>query len=123
MIDNPMEARDEDFVIRVRPALHEGEWTGEVDLSILTHELNPLDDASFDDLMHFCTMVCATVPMMEKEESIRNIVEGYVSNLSNTRQDAEEKQIEVDKKDVASSVKDGNIITVDFFNNKNQKLH
>ena len=123
MINNSMEARDEDFVIRVRPALHEGEWTGEVTLSILTRESNPLDDDSFHDLMHFCTMICATVPMMERDVSIRNIVNDYVNNLGNSMQDADEKEIEVGTKDVASSVRDGNIITVDFFSKKNSKLH
>ena len=123
MTDNQMEARDEDFIIRVRPGMEEGQWTGDVTLSILTRSENPLDDDSFHDLMHFCTMVCATVPMMEQDVSIRNIINDYINNLGNSMQDAEEKEIEVATENVASSVRDGNIITVDFFSKKNSKLH
>ena len=40
-----MESIDEgDFVIRVRPTEVEGEWTGEVDISIISQADNPLND-------------------------------------------------------------------------------
>ena len=73
--------KDEDFVIRVRPTVDNGEWTGEVDISIIAGADNPLDDEGYSQLMHFCKMVCSTVPIMEADETIRNLVHTYVTEV------------------------------------------
>ena len=59
---------DEDFIIRVRPfADDNGEWSGEIDISIMAFPNNPMDDEDYGNVMHFCKMMCATVPIMEHE--------------------------------------------------------
>ena len=73
---------DEDFIIRVRPfADDNGEWSGEIDISIMAFPNNPMDDEDYGNVMHFCKMMCATVPIMEQEENIRNIVHEYVMKV------------------------------------------
>jgi len=72
---------DEDFVIRVRPSSENGEWTGEIDISIIAQATNGLDDESYGQVMHFCKMMCATVPIMEQDETIRNLVHTYVMEV------------------------------------------
>ena len=72
---------EEDFVIRVRPTVNKGEWTGEVDIAIIAGADNPLNDEGYGQLMHFCKMICSTVPIMESDESIRNLVHTYVMEV------------------------------------------
>ena len=67
-----MESIDEgDFVIRIRPT-DRGEWTGEVDISIISQADNPLNDEGYTQVMHFCKMMCATIPLMETRRDLRN---------------------------------------------------
>lgn len=80
--DDYQRPRDEDFNIRVRPSVIDGVWTGEVDISIVANADNELDDESYEQVMHFCTMMCATVPLMEQDEKLRDYVHEYViSNI------------------------------------------
>jgi len=99
----------EDFIIRVRPSLDRDEWTGEIDISIVSSGDNPMDDESYGQLMHFCKMMCATVPIMEKDENLRNTVHDYVLTVV----DEEEFPVEEDKRLVIAG-EDGNIIHLDF---------
>lgn len=63
---------DEDFVINVRPQMDKDfVWTGEVDISIMTAENNPLDDHDYYGVLDFCRTMCATVPLMERDEDLR----------------------------------------------------
>ena len=63
---------NEDFIIRVRPfADDDGDWSGEIDISIMAFPENPMDDEDYSNVMHLCKMMCSTVPIMEQEESIR----------------------------------------------------
>ena len=79
---------DEDFIIRVRPfADDNGEWSGEIDISIMAFPNNPMDDEDYGNVMHFCKMMCATVPIMEQEENIRNIVHEYVMKVIDNEMD------------------------------------
>lgn len=106
---NKIQFEDEDFVIRVRPAINRHEWTGEIDISIISSGDNPMDDESYGQLMHFCKMMCATVPIMETDEKLRDTVHEYVLNVV----DAEEFPVEEDKRLVITG-EDGNIVHLDF---------
>lgn len=73
---------DEDFLIRIRPfANDDGTWSGEIDVSLMAFPNNPMDDDDYGQVMHFVKMVCATVPVMQEEESIRNLVHEYVETV------------------------------------------
>jgi hypothetical protein len=105
-----MDFSEEDFVIRVRPGLDGEEWTGEVDICIVSSGENPLDDEGYGQLMHFCKMMCASVPIMEMNEHIRNVVHSYVIDVVDN--DIEPMVEEPDKLVVTGE--DGNVVRLDF---------
>ena len=58
---------DNDFIIRIRPFLDENdEWTGEIDLSIMTQPGNILTEDDHFQLMHFfvCQDFLASFPAL-----------------------------------------------------------
>ena len=98
-----------DFVIRVRPTEIDGEWTGEIDISIISQAGNPLDDEGYTQVMHFCKMMCATVPLMEADEGLRNLVHSYVMEVV----DREDEDV-VDDDGVIITKEDGNVVHLSF---------
>ena len=104
---------ENDFVIRVRPFIDdEGEWTGEIDLSILSQPDNTLTEDDYFQLMHFTKMVAASIPVMEDNESIRELVHEYVTNVVDK---ALELRVEPDEDNTPKIVNiDNNVISVDF---------
>ena len=106
------EINEEDFLIRVRPfANDEGAWSGEVDISIMAMPDNPLDDDDYYKVMHFAKMMCASVPVMEESEELRDIVHEYVVNVLDN-----EMEIDVELEEEAGVEKtyDGNIVHINF---------
>ena len=106
------EVNEEDFLIRVRPfANDEGGWSGEVDISIMAMPDNPLDDEDYYKVMHFAKMMCASVPVMEESEDLRDIVHEYVVNVLDN-----EMEIDVELEEEAGVEKtyDGNIVHLNF---------
>jgi hypothetical protein len=103
---------EDDFLIRVRPYTdEEGEWSGEIDLSVIALPNNPLNDESYFQIMHFCKMMCATIPIMEQSEEIRNIVHEYVLNVIDN-----EMQVDVQLEEEMGVEKtyDGNVVHLNF---------
>ena len=100
-----------DFVIRVRPTEVDGEWTGEIDISIISQADNPLDDEDYTQVMHFCKMMCSTVPIMEHDEAIRNMVHTYVMEVVDNEP---EDVLEEDDEQITITQEDGNVIRLDF---------
>jgi len=106
------ELQDEDFLIRVRPyADEDGSWSGEVDISIMVQPDNPLNDSDYRNIMHFAKMMCASVPIMEEVEEIRNAVHEYVMNVIDN-----EMHIDVELEEEAGVEKtyDGNVVHLHF---------
>jgi hypothetical protein len=102
--------KEEDYVIRVRPSIeNKSEWTGEIDISIMTGENNPLDDNSYYQVMHFVKMLCATVPLMEQDESIRDKLHSFVMDEFDN-----EIEEEYDEPDVIVEQSDGNVVKLNF---------
>ena len=99
-----------DFVIRVRPTEVDGEWTGEIDISIISQAGNPLDDEGYTQVMHFCKMMCATVPLMEADEGLRNLVHSYVMEVV----DREDEDVVEDDDGVIITKEDGNVVHLSF---------
>jgi hypothetical protein len=108
-MDN-MSFEDEDFIIRVRPSVKDdGEWTGEIDISIISQGDNPLNDEGYGQVMHFCKMLCSTVPIMEQDETIRNLVHTYVMEVV----DKDEEDV-VEDDDIIITKEDGNVVHLSF---------
>ena len=105
-----MSFEDEDFVIRVRPSLNGDEWTGEIDISIISQASNPLNDEGYNQVMHFCKMMCATVPIMEQDETIRNLVHTYVMEVV----DRETTVMVEEEDELVITKEDGNVVHLNF---------
>jgi hypothetical protein len=101
----------DDFVIRVRPFTKGEQWTGEIDISIISSPDNMLDDESYGQLMHFCKMMASTVPIMEADESIRNLVHTYVMEVVDNEP---EDMIEQDDQEIVITHEDGNVVRLNF---------
>jgi uncharacterized protein (DUF1499 family) len=99
-----------DFVIRVRPTVDESQWTGEIDIAIISSAGNDLDDEGYGQLMHFCKMMCATVPIMEQDETIRNLVHTYVMEVVDNDTD----YVLEEDDDVIITKEDGNVVHLSF---------
>jgi hypothetical protein len=106
-----MESIEEgDFVIRIRPSEVDGEWTGEVDISIISQANNPLNDEGYTQLMHFCKMMCATIPLMEMDSRLRELVHNYVMEVV----DNEDEDVLEDDEGVIITKEDGNVVHLSF---------
>ena len=106
-----MESIDEgDFVIRIRPSEVDGEWTGEVDISIISQANNPLNDEGYTQVMHFCKMMCASIPLMEMDENLRNLVHNYVMEVV----DRDDDDVVEDDEGVIITKEDGNVVHLSF---------
>jgi hypothetical protein len=102
---------EEDFVIRVRPSLDGEEWTGEIDISIISQPGNPLNDENYSQVMHFCKMMCATVPIMEQDETIRNLVHTYVMEVVDNEMEVD---VELEEELGVEKEYDGNVVHLTF---------
>jgi len=96
-----------DFIIRVRPnkSKSNGAWSGSADIVVVTSEHNNLPEHEWSELMQFCRMMCASVPIIDEVETFRNLLFDYL-NRSNDGQ----KDLFIDKE------KDSNIIHLNFMN-------
>jgi len=73
--------RPEDFTIRVRPLIDKDKnWTGEIDVVIITQPHNALSDDDYYQIMHICKMISSVIPLMEKDVKLRDTVNDYVVN-------------------------------------------
>ena len=103
---------NEDFVIRIRPfADDEGQWNGEIDISIMAFPENPLEDEDYGNIMHFTKMVCASVPVMEQEENIRNIMHEYVLKVLDNEMEID---VELEEEMGVEKTYDGNVVHLTF---------
>jgi hypothetical protein len=106
------EVNEEDFLIRVRPfANDDGAWSGEVDISIMAMPDNPLDDDDYYKVMHFAKMMCASVPVMEESEELRDIVNEYVVNVLDNEMEID---VELEEEVGVEKTYDGNIVHINF---------
>ena len=103
---------DEDFIIRIRPfADDDGKWTGEVDISVMAFPDNPVDEDDYDQIMHFCKMMCASVPIMQESKELRDLTHEYVINFVDTEMEID---VELEEEVGVEKTYDGNIIHLNF---------
>ena len=96
----------EDFLIQVKPMLNPAKrWTGEVDVSVVSSKENPLNDEDYYGVLEFCRIICASIPMMEKDESLRTKAVDYLKQQDKIEMQKEKPKI-IDKHD--------NVIVVSF---------
>ena len=106
-----LDIEEGDFIIRARPTTNGDECTGEIDISIISQGGNPLNDENYGQVMHFCKMMCATVPIMERDETIRDMVHTYVMEIV----DRDTVIFEEDEDDsLIITREDGNVVHLSF---------
>ena len=96
----------QDFVIKVTPVLGGKSWTGEVNVSIVIADDMYLCDEDYANMLHFCRMLTATVPMMEEMKSFRELINDYTLNELDKPEDTVVKPKVVSRKD--------NVVRVSF---------
>jgi|TARA_R110000772_G_C12941692_1_gene401031 hypothetical protein len=102
---------DSDFIIRIRPETDtDNEWTGDIDVAIITQPENTLMDDDYSQVMHFCKMLASTIPVMEYNEKFRDLVHDYVMSLKSLDGDYE---VELEEKSRIIGEED-NVIQIDF---------
>ena len=100
-----------DYTIRIRPFQHEnGEWTGEIDVAIVTGEDNDLSDEDYSQILHLTKMVASSIPVMEYNEDLRDAVHDFVEQHVDQVDVVFEPEDNLDK----VVVRDDNIIKIDF---------
>tara|TARA_R100000458_G_C8162581_1_gene166058 strand:+ start:226 stop:567 length:342 start_codon:yes stop_codon:yes gene_type:complete len=73
----------EDFVIIVRPVkedepISEEVWTGDVQVSIIANSTEtPLTQDEFNNMILLCNCAAASIPAMEENTFIRDIIHSY----------------------------------------------
>ena len=79
----------DDFVILVRPVKEEeefaeedeGSWTGEVQVSIITNaKETTLTENEFNNMIMLCNFAAASIPAMEENAFIRDLIRTYAQN-------------------------------------------
>jgi len=111
MTEDLFELSENDFVVRVRPTIANNKWTGEIDIAIITSAENTLEDDSYTQMMHFTKMMCATVPLMEANEDMRDFVHDYVvEEIENIIQ----TMVQNSEPDVIITQEDGNVVRLNF---------
>ncbi len=96
----------EDFLIQVKPMLNPAKrWTGEVDVSVVSSKENPMNDEDYYGVLEFCRIICASIPMMEKDEDIRTRALDYLKLQDELEKIKDTPKI-IDKQD--------NVIVVSF---------
>ena len=64
-----------------------------------------------DQVMHFAKMMCASVPVMEEVEELRNIVHEYVMEVIDNEIDID---VELEEEAGVEKTYDGNVIHLNF---------
>ena len=96
----------EDFIIQVKPTISSDKrWTGEVDVSVISSSDNPLCDEDYYGVLEFCRVICASIPLMEKDENLRQKAIDFLQREDELYNKQNKSKI-VDKRD--------NVVVVSF---------
>lgn len=103
---------DEDFLIQVTPMLgDDAHWTGQVEINIISSDASPLNTEETEALLFFCQMICASVPIYEDHDNIREMAAWMVKSKY-----TEEGKKKLNGKQVRTETINtgGNVIKIDF---------
>tara|TARA_B100000424_G_C22543174_1_gene309295 strand:+ start:108 stop:473 length:366 start_codon:yes stop_codon:yes gene_type:complete len=98
-----------DFVIVIKPQMSKGEWSGEIDVNVVSSGDSELPDEDYYSLLHFTRMVCASIPLMEHNDDFREECERQVEIQMDLL--AQER---ANKKRLTVVGKEGNVIQLNF---------
>ena len=79
-----------DYIIRLSPFLDKkGDWTGELMVGTVTTDDNNMSDHDHFQLMHLTQMVCASIPAMEDDDDVRQVLADIVDTIQEDLKDAD----------------------------------
>ena len=103
---------DEDFLIQVSPTVDdESHWTGQVEINIITSDDSSLVKEELEALLFFCQMICASVPIYEHHDSIREMAAWLVNEKYS---EEGKKKLNGGQRTAGVVSTEDNIIKVDF---------
>ena len=91
--DLHMNINDQDIVIRMQPSLDSnGNWTGDVHLSVIDSPTNPLSDDDYNELMFFARMCLVGIDLVRSDidfsKRVFKIVEDEIYEEKRKRQNS-----------------------------------
>jgi len=105
--------KDNDFLIRIRPQSDEtNEWTGEIDVAIITNDDKNMSDDDYYQILHLTKMVACTIPLMETHEDIRDTVHNFVMDYEEDNITEQDIPVDSDRGKVLEI--DDNVVTLSF---------
>ena len=85
-----IEFNPNDYIIRLSPFLDKkGDWTGELMVGTVTTDDNIMSDHDHFQLMHLTQMVCASIPAMEDDDDVRQVLSDIVDTIQEDLKDEE----------------------------------
>jgi len=108
---------EDSFYLKFQPVFTpQGEWTGDVDISAIIHDDHTLNYEELGEMLHVLQMVCASVPLYEQHEDIKELAQAIVDTAME-QPDSEYLLGQTDKRnDKPSVTTEGNVITLKFNN-------
>lgn len=103
--------QENDFIIRIRPQSENNEWTGEIDVAIITNDDKNMSDDDYYQILHLTKMVACTIPIMEEDELLRDTVHNFVMSFEDS---ITEEDIPVDSDRGKVLEIDDNVVTLSF---------
>ena len=105
--------KQEDIILCLRPTVVNGdEWSGDVNVSIMAGRDNPLNDESYYSFLHFAKMVGSAVPIMEKSDELRELINHYVLDEIDVKNKLDVQLENSDRGKVLD--RQDNVVTVSF---------
>ena len=89
-----------------------GDWTGELLVGTVTTDENDMSDEDHFNLMTITKMVCASVPAMEEDDNVRDVLNSIVDRV----EDEDEETLAA----IVVDSTDDNVINVSF---NGKKVH
>lgn len=63
---------EDSFYLKFQPILDpQGAWTGDIDISAIIHDDHSLSYEELGEMLHVLQMVCASVPLYEQDDEVR----------------------------------------------------
>lgn len=72
---------DTSFYIQLKPTVDENyEWTGDLEVNIVTDKENPIDKNSFMSMMHLSEIVACSIAYMEENPDLISCIEDFMDS-------------------------------------------
>lgn len=81
MMEQELLVEENDFLIKISPLLEGNEWTGNVDVSIISAANNNMNENDLNIMAKLVEMVASAVPVMSEDSYVLEALEEYVESI------------------------------------------